>query len=179
MWKHGDLLQATDKFGTVSVVTEQGMTWYMFDNPHLAPKLAALGLRRETAFACVMDYLVTLKPSVQQRFAHHVHQALQPSGTDASSRILRVGIQIRTGDGSMRGGEEQVTGEQLLKQYEAFFECAQQITDTRGAGYSRVVWYLVTDSAPLRRAAVKKLGSNRLITDLTHAPKHISDHTAR
>jgi hypothetical protein len=40
------------------------------------------------------------------------------------------------------------------------------------------VWYLVTDSAPLRRAASKQLG-RRLVTDLSYTPAHISDHTAR
>jgi hypothetical protein len=40
------------------------------------------------------------------------------------------------------------------------------------------VWYLVTDSAPLRRAAVKEF-KGRLISDLTHNPGHVADAEAR
>jgi hypothetical protein len=77
----------------------------------------------------------------------------------------------------MRGGDHE-SPELLLERYEAFFDCAQQITDTRGAGYSKVVWFLVTDSAALKRAAAKQLG-RRLLTDMSYKPGHISDGSAR
>jgi hypothetical protein len=92
---HGDLTRWADNFTTVSVLAERGMTWRMFDNPHLAPKLAALGIKRETAFACALDFLISLKPSVQQKFSL-VQAALAPQ-TPQGGKVLRVGIQVRTG----------------------------------------------------------------------------------
>jgi hypothetical protein len=150
------------------------MTMDMFANPHLKPKLEALGVKREAAFSCALDFLIDLLPPVRQK-VDHIYQALQPV-TPAGGSVLRVGIQVRTGDANMKS--ETTTGEQLLKQYEAFFNCAQQITDTRGATYSRVVWFLVTDSAKLRRAAASKY-PDRVVTDLRTAPAHIADENYR
>jgi hypothetical protein len=91
-----DLTKWADNYTTISVLAERGMTWRMFDNPYLAPKLAALGIKREMAFACALDYLVTFKPSVQQKFSQ-VYESLTPV-TPQGGRVLRIGIQIRTGE---------------------------------------------------------------------------------
>jgi hypothetical protein len=50
--------------------------------------------------------------------------------------------------------------------------------DTRGGAYKRVVWYLVTDSIAIKKAAVEKYGE-RVLTDVSYVPAHIQDHTAR
>jgi hypothetical protein len=47
----------------------------------------------------------------------------------------------------------------LDRQFYMFFDCAEQIeafVKADGRNFSSVVWYLITESVPLRRAAVKK-----------------------
>jgi hypothetical protein len=56
--------------------------------------------------------------------------------------------------------------------------CYPLDADTRGGAYKRVVWYLVTDSIAIKKAAVAKYGE-RLLTDVSYVPAHIQDHTAR
>jgi hypothetical protein len=81
-------VQWAEKYRTVHVLAARGMTWKMFDNPHLGPKLDALGIPRENAFACALNFLVNLQPSVQHRFAR-VRQALAPV-THSGDKVLRV-----------------------------------------------------------------------------------------
>jgi hypothetical protein len=103
-WYTGNLAEYGSQYATVHVLAERGMLWKMFDNPHLAPMFEALGIKREAAFGCALDFLVNLQPSVRSRFTH-VHRALRPwAAPTAGARMLRVGIQIRTGRwASMKG----------------------------------------------------------------------------
>jgi hypothetical protein len=178
LWQDQDITQWAASYRTLHVEAARGMTWRLFDNPYVGPKLRALGVQRATAFACALDFLVDLQPEVKQRVAPMQRQLLLDG---SHQQVLRIGIQIRTGDDTLRQTHRSRSlgdNDQLLTKYSAFFECAQEITQTRGSSYHKVVWYLVTDSVAIRQAAARRYGE-RIVTDQSLMPAHIHDQSAR
>jgi hypothetical protein len=83
-----------------------------------------------------------------------------------SVAALRIGIQIRFGDATMghQGGEQ-------LQRARRFFQCAERIEAAHALPGQRVVWYLMSDSAVLRRAAPSIFGA-KLLTDADFSGVH-------
>jgi hypothetical protein len=76
LWHDHDITQWASSYRTLHVEAARGMTWRLFDNPYVGPKLRALGIQRATAFACALDYLIDLQPEVKQMVAPMQRQLL-------------------------------------------------------------------------------------------------------
>ena len=110
-------------------------------------KLRALGLRPDTAFGCVVNFLLDLQPSIKAKYAD-VYQKLN------NPRKLKIGIQIRQGDGVL-SSQPSFT----VDAGKSFWSCAEEVERTRGPAYPEgVLWFIVTDARGLKEAAVQKWG---------------------
>ena len=182
--------------------TNRGMIVRAFGYPHLRKRLAHLGMKREAAFACISRYLFRPKPSAMHLIAQYTSVLAMPTvfsvgesrrfSLDKSSAEFRyrpAGIQIRTGDISMKDPEYdlQNTGQSrkrslhsnsevdrsihTVERHRPFFECARQLAETYADASQKTVYYLVTDSANLKRDAARELGSQLVVTDMV--PQHV------
>ena len=59
-----------------------------------------------------------------------------------------------------------------LDRAKAYFDCAQEIEDTRKAGNQSVVWYLISDSIGLRMKAKERWG-DKILTNTEMQVWHV------
>lgn len=92
-------------------------------------------------------------------------------GRETTADVVRIGIQIRAGDWTFDKEEEQ---DLKFAPYTPFFDCARQIEAfAKPHKDSPVVWYLISDSARVRKKALKRFGPEKLVT-LTREHKHVA-----
>ena len=148
----------------VKVTGNMGIINILFDNPLYTKVLYTMGLRPETAFGCAVDFLFAPSTAVRKYFAHEFQVM--------SSSKLKIGIQIRLGDGHLNGGTDVKYAEASLKGVDHFFDCAQHLASEYGD--LDAIWLLVSDSVEVRKQAKAKYG-DLLMTKLD-SPGH-SKHT--
>ncbi|KAI9270650.1 hypothetical protein BDA99DRAFT_502358 [Phascolomyces articulosus] len=104
-------------------------------------KLNELGLNKENAFRCIMDYL--FRPTIGARQFINAYRKMFEMES-----ILSIGLQIRTGDsGIVDPGKDKNT----LQMWDYFMICANQLREAkREAHHQQVVYFLITDSSHLR-----------------------------
>ncbi len=159
---------------TTLLVINRGKTIRMFENTNHVEKLKHTGLTQNNAFGCIATYL--LQPRLEN--FQLVPSEMFMSMTDPSDSVLKIAIQIRAGDWYLENSKHDID----IKQYSAYFNCAKQIelfaladTNDTKTSYKSVIWYLVTDSLPLREATIKEYGSTqKIITSLQSVIEHSS-----
>ncbi|KAK9840560.1 hypothetical protein WJX81_001282 [Elliptochloris bilobata] len=126
-----------------------GATYHLTENPYHKSTLARMGLRPDTIFGCLFDYLFSPLPEVLRIFEREL-AVMRDTST------LKIAIQIRTGDEAMLArdmDDSEGALSKLLWQHRAYFMCAHQIQMERAVNGQKVVWLLVTDNEQLRHAA--------------------------
>ena len=142
---------------TIISASNRGRSFVLFDNPHHADDLRALGLTPENAFACVHNFLFKLAPGVCDLICEQHAHLLDAAGTVGT---LRIAIHVREGDSAFSDKNEA-----NWRIAEAHFTCAEEIAATRAAPGQNVMFYFNSDSLPLRRAASERYGK-QILTDL-------------
>jgi hypothetical protein len=81
--------------------------------------------------------------------------ALDPANKD----VVKIGLQIRTGD-------DVITGREVARpeKLQPWFHCAEEIERTRSLPGQTVVWYLISDSVAMRQYAKERYGEKLLTT---------------
>eukprot|EP00898_Chlorokybus_atmophyticus_P001315 jgi/Chlat1/2184/Chrsp17S02747 len=158
----------------------KGVTGPMFDLQATGDILRSLGLKRETIFGCLLHYLVSPTQPVRERFAN-VRSVME------DPYIFTIGIHIRTGDDSFTLNRT-LTLEDTdpwdrppHTKYSAYFNAALALEQKFTQPGQRVIWFLISDSEPLKRAAEKAYGSKILTTDIqpAHVDKAVYSRSAR
>ena len=169
----------------------QGQIWELFANPHHRQQLFELGLRPETAFGCVLNFLMhpNREAAALVRPQYDALLATPPGS-------LRIGLQVRFGDTVFL--DRKVCGEaELQSNWSAQFErCAAELEEAyqlearihpvppgqnalffRGPPFpvndTKSVYLLVSDCEPFRRALQRRFVAGKLITQLENSIKHI------
>lgn len=149
------------EFPAISVTSWVGHIMLLLDNPYHKEELYRLGITPATAFPCAVKFLLRLRPAVLAPFADELRRLSNPA-------VLTIGIQIRVGDAALAPGGANAT----LALYAAFFRCAAQIEAARQRAPDQLVlYYLISDSLQLRRAAADALGA-KLLTSLWTPLRH-------
>lgn len=153
------------------VGSNRGATWKLANNAYHADDFWRLSLRPEEAFMCGFWALCRPNAEVQRLYARSVWGPL------ADPHALKIGIQVRFGDEVLnsdddRAGEPKY-GASLMSLATPFFECAAAIESAYSVPGQAVVWYLLSDSRELRRAAKGKFG-DKLLTDTDSRAVHSS-----
>jgi hypothetical protein len=148
--------------------SNRGRTWAMANNPVHKQKFWEFGLVPEDAFMCGFFFLCSPAAAIQ-RYYKQYWDVLQEPG------VLKIGIQIRLGDGVFRGAEKEQPARETLKVGAEWFECARRLEKAYAAPGQKVLWYLNSDSQQLRKAA-KAVYGDKLVTDddlkMTHPDCH-------
>lgn len=157
---------------TTMMVGNRGKTIRMFENGNYVKKLEAMGLNPYTAFGCLVNYMMQPKKEIFLSVYDQFEKMSNPDPT-----VLKISLQIRTGD-HVWGNNANINadeGKALLASVDRYFACAQQIEDFAKAEnpskYSSVLWYLATDSKPLRHAAAAHYG-DKIVTSLDTTIEH-------
>lgn len=165
---------------TTLIAINRGKTIRMFENQNHVEQLKAMGLTPETAFGCMVNFLLKPKPDVFLPVIAQLETLGAASAVD--SKVLKIGIQIRTGDHSMAQPDRKVD----VSEYSAYFDCAAQIEalmmqpkeGSTTAPYTSAIWFLVSDIKSLRESAVGKYGANKVLTStdvhIEHSSKEAS-----
>jgi hypothetical protein len=186
-------------YQNVFIVMNRGKTIRIFENTNYQQQLIEMGITPHSAFGCLMEFLISPKPFIflpvieQLQTIHSLTTDYLPASSSSSSdnqsknSTLVISIQIRTGD-EFLVNQAQSSHQLDISQYVAFFHCAKQIEDFVLASkekdpltnrkYSDAKWYLVTDSLPLRKLAVDKYGSDKLITNTRTRIEHSSKESS-
>lgn len=155
-----DVSTLMDQYQTVVWHADHAMVWAAFDNPFLKDKLEALGLQRDTAFACLFDYLYRPTPPVLQLFKTELQTLLDP-------KVLKIGVQIRVGDWQLCDSQL-FKPQQYPSLFDHYFQCAWDIEKELAQPNQRVVWYTLSDIPELRRGLADRHPSRILVnTDVS------------
>ncbi|WIA14793.1 hypothetical protein OEZ85_003277 [Tetradesmus obliquus] len=126
----------------------RGLVWKAAtSNTHIKQRLRSLGFNPINIFGCLFDYLYRPTPSTMSLVRPLLPQLLDPT-------IFKIGLQIRTGDQHLGGGQK-------AKQFEDAFEwfhCARIAQERWKPRGQQSVWFLLTDSPDIRRGAKQYLG---------------------
>ncbi|GBF99983.1 hypothetical protein Rsub_13115 [Raphidocelis subcapitata] len=154
----GDVASAGGAAPAAVLATFTGATHRLFHNPRARARLHAMGLRPDTAFGCAYTFLFSPRPDALALLAPAAARLRAPGA-------LRVGIQIRTGDDAFfTPGAVGPFG--TPSQLGAFAACAAEAEAAwRAAEGQPVVWFLVSDSAAVRRRAAE-LYPGKVVTAL-------------
>ncbi|SCZ94389.1 BZ3501_MvSof-1269-A2-R1_Chr1-3g01309 [Microbotryum saponariae] len=154
----------------VKMYTNRGMISRSFHYPTLQPRLQQLGLHPLTAFSCISNYLFKPKPAALDLITSYTSLMELPT-------VFSVGIQIRTGDESMRNPEHDQSN--TVARHSDYFRCARELATTYSLPTQRILYYLVTDSAHLKTDAKRVLGEALVLTDMKPHRDHLaSSHHA-
>ena len=105
----------------VKVTGNVGVLNILFDNPVYTKRFLRMSLRPETAFGCAVNFLFSPTVAVRQYFEHEFRLM--------SSAVFKIGIQVRLGDGYLKGGTDVKYAGASLQDVKQFFDCAQYLTD--------------------------------------------------
>jgi len=162
---------------TTLMVGNRGKTIRMFENEHYSKFLKSTGMTPYTLFGCLTNYIIQPKKEI---FLPVAEQFLRM--TDPDPKVLKISIQIRTGDGTWDENDANINkssasaladGRSKIKHFVNFFNCAKQIEAFALADgqYTSAIWYLATESTSLRKAAVEHFGS-KIVTSLNSTIEH-------
>eukprot|EP00884_Botryococcus_braunii_P023637 jgi/Botrbrau1/9958/Bobra.0012s0053.1 len=147
------------------VKSNRGVTSKLFNNPYHAEYLYSIGLRPETSFGCIFQYLFRPIPTVLEMYRHDMKVLTDPV-------ILKIGIQVRCGDHVFHENATHV-GSSLLPRFLPMFQCAEDIEKTKLIPGQRSKWVLISDSLDLRLAAIERFG-DKIVTWTGTKPMHTS-----
>ena len=143
-----------------------GVINVLFHNQRYKAELHNMGLRPETAYGCALEYLFAPSKRVREHF--------EDAFLGMSSKGLKIGIQIRLGDGYLRGGilKSQMHAKATMEVVQHFFECATQLETAFRHGQQQVVWLLLADSLEIRVIANATYGEKVLVK--IDKPSHVA-----
>jgi hypothetical protein len=128
------------------------MVYRSFNYRRLRPRLDELGLKPFSAFSCILNYLFRPKPAALDFITQYTSVLSLPT-------VFSVGIQIRTGDASMKDAEYDRMNS--VKVFQSYFKCAAELAETYSMPDQKVVYFLVSRARPTPRCWTSKDGSAR------------------
>ncbi|GAA6044007.1 hypothetical protein JCM8097_000192 [Rhodosporidiobolus ruineniae] len=136
----------------------RGMAIHSFSAPTMLDELSALGLSTSTVYAQIVHYLFRPKLEALMFISEYASLFSLPT-------VFSVGIQVRTGDMFM--GNLELDKVNTIERHQHFFDCANEVAETYAAPGQRPLWFLITDSATLRRSAAETYPDRVVVSGLT------------
>ncbi|GAA5903418.1 hypothetical protein JCM6882_006543 [Rhodosporidiobolus microsporus] len=135
----------------------RGIALSSFSHRALLPRLASLGLTPSTIYAQLVHFLFRPKLEVLLFINEYTSLFALPS-------VFAVGIQVRTGDAFM-----------TYRRHRHFFDCANEVYETYASPSLRPLYFLITDSASLRRSALSALPDRVVVSGLVQHHNELRD----
>ncbi|GAA5988297.1 hypothetical protein JCM11641_006654 [Rhodosporidiobolus odoratus] len=147
----------------------RGVVIRSFSYPPIKPHLDRLGLKLESAYSCLLNYLLRPKPAVLAFIAQYTSMFALPE-------YFVVGLQVRTGDNAMWASRKDAIN--TVSYHSQYFRCAAQVAATYAAPSQKVLYYLITDSHALEQDALAMYPDQVVVTGLKQAHIEIkTDHS--
>jgi len=146
----------------IMMATNRGRSYRSFENPHNRYQLERAGLQPQHMFRCAIEYLFQPTAATMSLMKPYL-----PIMEDES--ILKIDINIRAGDTVMDGGESDDPN--AWRNFQSYFDCAQEIENSRVRAGQKVVWYLMSDSLSVRLSAKRQFGE-KILTDTSTRHVH-------
>ncbi|GAA5831187.1 hypothetical protein JCM11251_007788 [Rhodosporidiobolus azoricus] len=144
----------------------RGVVIRSFSYPSIRPHLDRLGLKLDTAYSCLINYLLRPKASVLAFIAQYTSLMALPE-------YFVIGIQVRTGDQSMWATRKDTVN--TVSHHSQYFRCAAQVARTYAHPSQKVLYYLATDSRVLEEDALRRFPDQVVVTGLK--PAHVEIKT--
>ncbi|KAJ9516056.1 hypothetical protein QJQ45_024485 [Haematococcus lacustris] len=173
LFRTQNLTAAGDGVHSVIWHADHAGVYAAFRNPFLASRLKQLGFERETAFACLFDFIYRPAPEVVQLFAPELNVLMNPN-------ILKIGVQVRVGDWQLVDSYT-FKPQHYPYLFRHYFECAKEIELALAKPGQPVVWYTLVDIPALRWGLAARY-PDRLLINTNVVVEHIvkssktSDH---
>lgn len=154
-------------FGTNQIAlihSNRGGIFNLMKNTNYSSFFQKMKFQPNYCMYCVFHFLLKPKKNVLDLAYPIAHQLTKD--------VIKIGIQIRSGDKYIKLREEIND----FDMYNNFFDCAEQIeTSGKIPTNKKIIWFLVSDSLPLRIHFKSKYG-DKLITDTVFIPSHLATH---
>ncbi|CAN0164931.1 unnamed protein product [Phaeothamnion confervicola] len=150
------VVSSSNRGGTFSILN---------NNPHHKHAAEKMGLAPDVGFACAFYYLCQPNAAVRQYYKPFWDLLRRPG-------VLKIGIQIRLGDETL-DEKERHSDADLLRHAQPFFDCASRVEKAFATPGQEVVWYFISDSGSLRKAAQRRYGDKKLISDTDLHVDHV------
>lgn len=141
----------------IQLFNNRGFVYRSFSYEPVRQRLHDLGLQPHSAFSCILSYLFEPKPSARDFIQRYTSIFSLPS-------VFSVGIQIRTGDTSMKDAEYDKVN--TVELHNSFFQCASELAEEYATPEQKIVYFLVTDSQHLRKDAAARFGDTIVTSGL-------------
>ncbi|GAA6005241.1 hypothetical protein JCM10207_002909 [Rhodosporidiobolus poonsookiae] len=144
----------------------RGVVIRSFSYPSIRPHLDRLGLKLETAYSCLINYLLRPKAAVLAYIAQY-------SSVFSLPEYFVIGLQIRTGDTSMYATRKDTVN--TVKHHSTYFKCAAAVAATYADPSQKVIYYLISDSRVLEEDALRTFPDRVVVSGLK--PAHVEIKT--
>lgn len=141
------------------VTGNRGLSWKLFQNPFHKNQLINWGLRKETAFKCVFDFLFQLKPSACSGHCEKLHHQIIE---DRNNGTILIGVQVRVGD-SVFSKDLELTHD-AINPIKAHFLCAAALSQQFEMAGRTTRYFFISDSLALRKLVKSILGDKVLVS---------------
>jgi hypothetical protein len=135
----------------------RGVVIRSFNYTSVRPRLEKLGLKLDTAYSCLLRYLLRPKAAVLAFVAQYTSFFSLPEN-------FVIGLQVRTGDLSMYASRKDTPN--TVQHHMQYFKCAAQVAETYAHPSQKIVYYLITDSHILEQDALQVFSDKVVITGL-------------
>ncbi|GAA5988285.1 hypothetical protein JCM11641_006650 [Rhodosporidiobolus odoratus] len=134
----------------------RGVVFRSFYYDALLPRIEELGIKFTTAYSCIMNYLFRPKPAALNFITQYTSLFSLPE-------VFSIGIQVRTGDGSMFYPGKDRNNVTVHQQY---FDCAAQLAKRYAHPTQKIVYYLITDSNTLEEDALRVFNGTVVVSGM-------------
>ncbi|ORY90938.1 hypothetical protein BCR35DRAFT_275012 [Leucosporidium creatinivorum] len=148
----------------VRLSLNRGTVLRSFSYPSIRPQLDQLGLTATTAYSCLLPYLIRPKKSALEFINQYTSFFALPS-------VFVVGVQIRTGDFSLR--LDTFDSNQTVSRYSSFFTCAEAVSRTYAHPSQKIIYYLLSDSHALKEEALRMFPERVVVSGLSQSHPEI------
>ncbi len=160
------------------VTGNRGYSFAVFQNDFHRQQLIDMGLRQETTFKCIFDYMFKLRPESCDRSCQSIKRQILHEKAMGS---IVIGVQVRVGDVAFNKDFDLLNATAMKsigvkqKPAQSSFQCARKLARQVENAGRKAMYYFISDSRQLRKVAKKFFGS-QLITDELAEPAHIFEN---
>lgn len=155
LYRHVRLGSMDNGSKTLIYSTDRGSTYDLSLNPNYRKFYFDNGLRPDTVFGCIWNFLFRPTEDLFEPIAHLYSMLRNP-------KTLKIGIHLRLGDRYLVG-RQPLTDREVQHYVSTYCKCAFDIerwalTDE----YERAIWFVISDTPRVRDAIVKKFPTRAL-----------------
>lgn len=162
LFMYGDLTTQPEGYAHTEelyVTGNRGFSWKLFRNQYHRNQLLNWGLRKETTFKCVFDYLFRLKDDACRGVCAQMRSQIM---SEREAGTVIIGVQVRVGDVVFENDLNMTRDSlQLIRKH---FQCASELSHQFEMAGHPSKYYFISDSLTLRMMVKRILGEKVMVS---------------